>query len=282
MNKRLGTHLAYSPSHREDVHIFLDEKTLLQPLHWKRPRKIFVCSMTDLFGEWVIDDMIDRIFAVMTLCPQHTFQVLTKRPERMRSYMLTPDRKRIIAARVMCISEALAREAKSYKARIKLDHFSNCFAGSGPPPNVWLGVTAEDQANADARIPFLLTTPAAVHWVSHEPALGPIDYRCLNMGCGGIVYMDALAGESCHPLEGTRKHARLDWIVTGGESGPHARPLHPDWARSDRDQSAGADVAFNFKQWGEHLPWDQFSSAVLVHDHPEQTKFRTSEWDGHG
>lgn len=158
-----------------------------QPLRWKRPRRIFVNSMSDLFHLDVPDDFIERVFAVMAHAKQHTFQVLTKRPDRMRH---------------------VARYIADINGR--------------PLPNVWLGVSVEDQETADERIPILLDTPAAVRWISAEPLLGPINL-----------------------------HERLDWVVAGGESGPNARPMHPDWLRSLRDQCNAAGVDFLFKQWGE-------------------------------
>lgn len=242
MNKRLGTGLPFKPGHRKDVEIFLDEKMLLQPLRWKKPRMIFVCSMTDLFADFVPDESIDKMFAVMALTPQHTYQVLTKRAARMREYFSDPERKRTIALNAMPISCALAREG-GHAVRIKLDHFSACFAGSGPLPNVWLGVSAERQQEADERIPLLLGTPAKVRFVSAEPLLGPID----------ILKSCAIYSE----------YDRIDWVIAGGESGPNARPMHPDWARSLRDQCAAVGVAYFFKQWGNWKPLDQFTEKVI-------------------
>lgn len=126
-----------------------------------------------------------------------------------------------------------------------------------PRPNVWLGVSVENQQYADERIPHLLRTPAAVRWVSYEPALGPVDFTAL--GEGDQRGLNALTGEFCHYDEDTGDpcshwDARIDWIVCGGESGPGARPMHPDWARSVRDQCVAAGVPFFFKQWGEWHP----------------------------
>ncbi len=237
INRRLGTGLPFKPGHRKDVELFLDEKMLTAPLHWPKPSLVFPCSMTDLFGEFVPDAWIDRMFAVMALCPQHRFQVLTKRAERMRAYKTTPDRKRTIAATVMEISELLGRQAGSHKAKIKLDHFSRCFAGSGPFPNVWMGGSAEDQRRWDERLEHLAATPAAVRWVSVEPQLGHID-----------------AGNAFDAPPDGSPYQPIDWVVCGGESGPGARPMHPDWPRWLRDQCAMAGVPFFFKQWGAWSP----------------------------
>jgi protein gp37 len=197
------------------------------PLRWRRPRRVFVNSMSDLFHEDMPERWIDQVFAVMALSPQHTFQVLTKRPERMQAYMaggigprpLKVDRE---ALRI------LGRPANGKEGVV-----------TWPLPNVWLGVTAEDQTRADERIPHLLATPAAVRFVSAEPLLGPIDFhsaRCRETG-------------SCPTCP--RCLGGLDWIIVGGESGPGARPTHPNWVRSIRDQCAAAGVAFHFKQRGD-------------------------------
>lgn len=176
---------------------------LLQPLSWKRPRRIFVNSMSDLFHQDIHDDFIGMVFRTMARAPQHTFQVLTKRAERMQRLLTHPKMRGFVGD------------------------------APWPLPNVWIGVSVEDQATADKRIPLLLDTPAAVRWISAEPLLAPID----------------LAEHGLHGGPG-----QLDWVVVGGESGPKARPMHPEWARGLRDQCAAAAVPFLFKQWGEWQP----------------------------
>lgn len=240
MNKRLGTGLPFKPGHRKDVELFLDEKMLLAPLRWKKPRMIFVCSMTDLFADFVPDEWIDKVFAVMALAPQHTFQVLTKRAERMRAYMTTLHRKRRVEVGADALSEMDRRS-------ISLEHFTRCFARDLPLPNVWLGVSAERQQEANERIPHLLQTPAAVRFVSAEPLLGPIDFSQVpcSPDCDkpdDPLWKSAVGG--------------LDWIIVGGESGRKGRIMELPWARSLRDQCAAADVEFFFKQWGEWEPGD--------------------------
>lgn len=243
INHRLGTGIDYAAQNEAQVEVFLDQKALLQPLRWKKPRTIFVCSMTDLFGAFVTDAAIDAVFAVMALCPQHTFIVLTKRSARMRDHMRTPNRKRTMAGMVMPISNMLARDG-GHEARVKLDHFSACFAGAAAFPNVWLGVSAEDQRTADERIPDLLATPAAARHVSCEPLLGPIDLTRVTVDGGTVC-----------ALRGARPAwAGLDWVIAGGESGAGARPMCAAWARDLRDQCAAAGVAFFFKQWGAFAP----------------------------
>lgn len=210
----------------------LHEDRLTVPLHWRKPRRVFVCSMADLFHESIPDEFIARVFAVMALAPQHTFQILTKRPGRMRSLLGGWGIHNLVMDRFANDDDLYVRRALA--------------AGGGqawPLPNVWIGVSVEDQKSADLRIPILLDTPAAVRWLSCEPLLGPVDIsrdEWLFSGKGNCV----------------------DWVVVGGESGPGARPMHPDWARSLRDQCAAADVPFLFKQWGEWAP-DGFDIGPL-------------------
>lgn len=184
----------------------LIESQLDLPLRWRKPRRIFVNSMCDLFHESLPDLAIDRVFAIMALAPHHTFQVLTKRPERMRAYLTD--------------------------SATPLKH-----TGSWPLPNVWLGVSVENQEAADERIPLLLDTPAAVRFLSCEPLLRPVDLT---------DYLVETAR--------TNRDWYLDWIISGGESGTGARPCHPDWIRTLRDQCAAASVPFFFKQWGAWAP----------------------------
>ena len=396
----------------------LNEQWLTQPLKWKRPRTIFVCAHGDLFHENVPDEWIDRVFAVMALAPQHTFQVLTKRAKRMREYCSdpatpfrvakamdaikpgedAPEEIRAIAgypgyfasslgviytehrgprrpmkpdigeqghSRVQLHREGAGRygdrhlvhrliletfvgpspspeaqgrhrdgnarhnalhnltwgtqednwtdakrhgshrryskltadQADEIKRRhaagetgeslarefeISATQVRNIAAGrqwnveptiEWPLRNVWKGVSAEDQKRADERVPELLATPAAVRFVSAEPLLGPIDFARIERipdrldDKGSLkragIRINALTGHSCEsglPYQSlwngegappTTPPPCLDWIIVGGESGPSARPMHPDWPRAIRDQCAAAGVAFFFKQWGE-------------------------------
>lgn len=225
-----------------------NEEWLTQPLRWQRPRMIFVCAHGDLFHENVPDEWIDRVFAIMALAPQHTFQVLTKRSARMREYM---DRSLgRIADTIISLRRA---RGDTDMAIVPLPHVTPGRAW-WPLPNVWLGVSAEDQATADERIPNLLATPAAIRFVSAEPLLGPIQF---DYFCDGYKFVDALRGNWWHddpdgPNPISRGHEKLDWIIVGGESGNKARPMHPDWARAIRDQCQQSGTAFFFKQWGSH------------------------------
>lgn len=203
----------------------LHEDRLGQPLHWRKPRKVFVNSLADLFHEDVPDTYIARIFAVMAAAPTHTFQVLTKRHARMRSLLR---------------SDEFVADVRRQRW-----HFPHTVVTTGPEwplPNVWLGVSVESQKWADLRIPALLDTPAAVRWLSCEPLLGPVDLR---------------AWLSDDPVHFFHRQEDIDWVVVGGESGPGARPMHPEWARSLRDQCDAESVPFLFKQWGEWgpAPW---------------------------
>ena len=226
------------------------EAVLTKPLRWRRPRRIFVNSMGDLFKESVPDAWIDRVFAVMALAPQHQFQLLTKRSKRMREYMTNAG----AYDRILRAAEPF-RAANGALCRIPISNPMDAAFW----PHLWLGVSAEDQARADERVPDLLATPAAVRFISAEPLLGAL--RLHEIRSEGRT-IDALRGETWVPqAEGVRydlrrwPHApRLDWVIVGGESGPGARPMQPDWARDLRDQCAAAGVPYFFKQFGEYGP----------------------------
>lgn len=191
----------------------LVEKHLLDPLRWKRPRRVFVNSMSDLFHESLDGPTIARVFAVMALATWHTFQVLTKRAAKMREV----------------VSDVAFRREVERVAYEMDNERGSCFlrAGNWPLPNVWLGVSAEDQAAADERVPHLLATPAAIRFLSAEPLLGPISLRA---AAGGV-----------------------DWVIVGGESGPNARPMRTTWATDILDQCGSSGAAPWFKQTGSVL-----------------------------
>lgn len=240
------------------------EATLTEPLRRKKPTMYFVNSMGDLFHEDCPDEWIDRVFAVMALCPQHTFQVLTKRAERMRSYLADEIPRLGGIARTHEIDEAMDILCHQYEP--------GPTDADWPLANVWLGVSCEHQEEADERIPLLLQTPAAVRFISAEPLLGPIDllavaapekvegedWRFSALETGDIYYRrienefdDRVMWDSG---DGPYRDHALDWAIVGGESGPYARPMHPQWARDIRDQCQAVGVAFFFKQWGEFEP----------------------------
>lgn len=226
-----------------DVQLRPDKLAL--PLRWTKPRKVFVNSMSDLFHDKVPDEYIAEVFAVMACAYQHTFQLLTKRHGRMRSLLSSDE-----------FISMVDRESIAYD-RSPLGHRQI----SWPLRNVWLGVSAEDQKRADLRIPALLDTPAAVRFVSGEPLLGPINLpsHWLHPVMRTPSPENNAIGRRIGKAHGV---GFIDWVIVGGESGPGARPMHPDWARSLRDQCVAAGVPFLFKQWGETVPLGQMTDEA--------------------
>ena len=242
------------------------EDRLTQPLAWRKPRKVFVNSLSDLFHKNVTDEFIARIFAVMALTPQHTYQILTKRHARMRTVL--NDRCdcgnghmpgiHFRSAMAWAVSKANPNRIPGLPddAEHRLYHDT-----PWPLRNVHLGVSVEDQQWANIRIPALLDTPAAVRWISAEPLIGPVDLlRWLKRpqipACDRCTQPGPLDWHSAHLWGNCRCGCHLpkpgiDWVVAGGESGPNARPPHPDWFRTLRDQCAAADVPYLLKQWGQ-------------------------------
>lgn len=201
----------------------LVESALGQPLKWRKPRMIFVCSMSDLFHESVPDEWIDRVFKIMLTAKHHTYQVLTKRPARMRQFLTE---------------------------RVSVPWGGFTF-GVDCGRHIWIGTTCENQQAADERIPHLLATPAAVRFVSVEPMLGPVDLTDITIGA---EHWDALSMHEAHEADSDGPGTRLDWVIVGGESGPGARPMHPQWARDVRDQCMGAGVPYFMKQMSRREP----------------------------
>lgn len=203
---------------------------LEDPVRWKRPRRIFVNSMSDLFHEELPFEAIAEVFAVMVRAPWHIYQVLTKRPARMLEFM-----------------RWLEAEDAKVGGNLRDD-------GPWPAPQIWLGVSVEDQETANARIPLLLQTPAAVRFISAEPLLGPVDLTRVIHPLHPSVVIDVTSGafmitdEAGDDDFGTCQH--LDWVIIGGESGPDARPFDLTWGRSLVGQCTSAGVACFFKQAG--------------------------------
>lgn len=218
-----------------------------QPLRWNKPRRIFVNSMSDLFHENVPEQVINRIFAIMALATHHTFQVLTKRPARMNEYLSAPNRAGIIKGAAW---ELLGHMPKQSSAGMN---------AAWPLPNVWIGVSVEDQSAANERIPLLLKTPGAVRWLSMEPLLGAVDLAHIEEPSGDVFN----ATYGWHDADDFARVAGVDWVVAGGESGPEARPMHPDWAASLHKQCSEAGVPFLFKQWGEWAPICEMSEEQV-------------------
>lgn len=216
--------------------------TFRAPLKWKEPKLIFTCSWSDFFIEEA-DAWRPEAWKLIRKTPHHTYQILTKRPER--------------------ILECLPADW-----------------GDGYP-NVWIGVTVEDQAAADKRIPLLLEVPAVVRFLSCEPLLGAVDLNTAMPYPGtnypGVYYAlsgawwPALGDADAEYAERVTDMPKIDWVIAGGESGPNARPMHPDWARALRDQCKAAGVAFFFKQWGVWKPISEIPEAeheALYHPAP--------------
>lgn len=323
--------------HRWTGKVELVPSMLTYPLRLRKASRIFVNSTSDLFHEKLPFEAIDRVFAHMAMCPRHTFQILTKRPERMRAYMTDPETERRVGARMY---EDAPWESESvgfhFKEIAPLGRTGDGIIGVSPwpLPNVWHGTSVEDQERADERIPHLLQTPAAVRFISAEPLLGPIDLSGFvrkalpghrrewntyvwpswvpsdvrdqiqkfwnpDWGRGPDTWMRGAIENGQPPIgtdgeyrlctakehrvagrfipawnnigrvldragnihtvsagKGASKPPFLDWVIVGGESGPGARPMHPDWARSLRAQCAASGTYYFFKQWGEWHPND--------------------------
>ena len=193
----------------EPFRVTVHRNRLVEPLRWRKSRRVFVCSMGDLFHEDVPDLFISEVFKVMLDCwPRHVFQVLTKRPQRMAAW------------------------------------FAGFYGNQKPSTNVWLGVTVEDQERADERIPVLLKIPAVMRFVSYEPALGAVDLRRYLYSDYDKAAMD---NQLLTPIKGFN-YAKVNWVIAGCESGPKRRPAPAHWFRNVRRQCEAAGVPFFLKQ----------------------------------
>ncbi len=210
---------------------------LSQPLRWTKPRMIFVNSMSDLFHKDAPFEFIASVFGVMALARAHTFQILTKRPLRMLEFFnWLKDASGEAGSLKYCIDAARATGAFQGTKADK-----DATAGKWPLPNVWLGISAENQSTADERVPLLLKCPAAIRWASAEPLLGPLELDfAFNM------HLDTYGN--------WRAGGGIDWVVVGGESGPKARPMAESWALAVAQSCRKHNVPFFFKQWGEWQP----------------------------
>jgi protein gp37 len=198
------------------------------PYSWRKPRTVFTVSMGDLFHHTVPWRWIDEVFDTMVHCREHTFILCTKRAKNMH------------------------------------DFITKCYPGLDQCcPHIWGLVTTETQKRADERIPWLLRTPLAVRGVSVEPMLGEIDLREYLYRAGQHM-VTVGQGPNVVGAEIEPGHGRLDWCVTGGESGPRARPTHPKWLRSLRDQCQQAQLPFFFKSWGAWIPYIELEQAGFV------------------
>ena len=253
----------------------LDAKTLALPLRWRHPRRIFVNSMSDLFHESLTNEQIAAVFGVMAAAPQHTFQVLTKRAKRMREWFSWVDNYGREVMAVEAIQWIASHDGARRSRRIELEN-QVAMPATWPLPNVWLGVSVENQAAADERIPELLATPAAVRFLSCEPLIGPVDLKGWGDHApspvtsapeswadfawpgwvpphedGRVVPTGGGSGSGWMNrwLTSAGGYAtKLHWVISGCESGPGARPCDVAWLRSLRDQCASAGVPYFLKQ----------------------------------
>lgn len=262
------------------------ESTWRQPLAWNRKAertgqryRVFCASLADVFDNQVPDSWLEDLWRLIIDTPHLDWLLLTKRPQLIRRRL----------------REALA-VAESYGPQWQavIDWVCRWLAGD-PPPNVWLGTTVENQAEADRRIPHLLAVPAVVRFLSCEPLLGPVNLpfaagycrACNTMTTGSIDGHSMDPDSPCFAGE-VGVDAMINWVIAGGESGPGARPMHPDWARSLRDQCATAGVPFFFKQWGEWAPapWKlerasgETDAAYMARSDAEGATHAVSRW-GH-
>lgn len=216
---------------RKFTDIKCHEERLEIPLHWKKPRLVFVNSMSDLFHEKVRFEFVQKVYNVMnnSIWKNHIFLILTKRPERAKKFYEWYNKLIVKKLNAFKTPEAAVRESiEKYNFR-----------------NIWLGVSLENQETADERIPVLLDIPAAIRWVSIEPMLGEVDLTFKS------IVRNIIGNYAGKYID------KLDWVVLGGESGHKARPMHPEWARKVRDDCKTAGVPFFFKQWGEWIAFSQ-------------------------
>ncbi|HWU21058.1 MAG TPA: phage Gp37/Gp68 family protein [Nocardioides sp.] len=220
--------------------VILHEDRLTLPLSWRKPRRVFVNSLSDLFHQSVPDEHIAKVFATIALTPQHSYQILTKRPGRMRSLLASGQWQYQVHVNANNLLAAQGHEKRHAMP----------WAFQWPLPNAWLGVSTESQRWAETRIPLLLETPAAVRFISAEPLLGEIRLTRLKRRNGWLI--DALGGAAASPDGEVYAYTPsvLDWVIVGGESGPGARPMDWLWAMDLVVQCGGHHVPVFVKQLG--------------------------------
>lgn len=245
LNKRFGNKLDFKASNAKFVKPVLNEKELTEIIKLNtrlgkkcKTAKMFPFDMTDLFLNIIPDEMRDTFFAVVALCDNITFQVLTKRAKEMRDYFTSNASKKRRRNAFIKLCKRLEVNQVHVSGFIEQMEANNWVL-----PNVWLGVSVEDHKTADERIPLLVETPAAVRWLSIEPLLSHLNlnaYFSVNFFWNKKPYPSGCMN--------------LNWVVVGGESGINARPMHPDWVRSIRDSCQELRTPFFFKQWGKWKP----------------------------
>lgn len=261
--------------------LICDGSKLTEPLGWRKPRRVFVCSMSDLFHDDIPFEFIDRVFAVMNVTatqlplpadvrkakPWHTYQVLTKRPERMCEYMLSRDPRKFPASG----THPWFGSRNLFRGHgVDLMNASGCV--QWPPSNVWLGTSAEDQQRLTQRWDQLRGCPAAVKWISAEPLLGPLDVDCCVFDREKDIRKLINGPMACNrdQADAVVEHP-VKWVVVGAESGPGARDMHNAWVRSIRDQCKAAGVALFVKQLcenGRKIPFEQWPTDLQVREYP--------------
>jgi protein gp37 len=235
--ERIAQRFWRNENYRPFTEVRLHPERLDIPLHWRKPRMIFVDSMSDLFHEEVPDEFVDKVFGTMFSATWHTFQILTKRADRMQRYF----------------TERWNQPPDLLLPQVDKTH-----------PNVWLGASCEDQKAADERLPLLLQTPAAVRFVSAEPLLGMISFQ----GWDGTLQRNYLDPD----FAGSRsKRGPLDWLICGGESGPNHRPMQLEWLESIVEQCQSAGVPVYVKQDSGLYPGQQgrIPDRLWIHEFPE-------------
>lgn len=254
----------------------LIEDRIDQPLKWRKPRMVFVNSMSDLFHPDVPFEWVNRIFAVMALAHKHTFQILTKRPDRMAEYFdEEEDRWMEIGTDIGAYcprggwigkrADKLVEQSHGVKEN-ELGEYSDVGQEGWPLPNVWIGTSVENQKTADERIPHLLQSPAAIRFLSCEPLLGTVNLQqwmpCPHGQVTSCPHDDLIC---CQCVNWNGDAPSLDWVICGGESGPGARLMDPEWARSLRDQCISSRVSFFMKQMTKKKPVPE---DLLVREFP--------------
>lgn len=248
---------------RKFTDVQIHHERLMEPVNSLKKlkgKKVFVCDVSDLFHDDVPFEFIGAVLAIMLMMPETIFQVLTKRPKRAVEFFNW----------LKLVTHPITGEQLDMRVVKEVK-------------NIWIGVSCENQEQADKRIPLLLQIPAAVRFLSCEPLIGPIDLTVIAPESkGGIIgSTNCLTGEENAFTHAIDIHSKVDWVICGGESGHQARPMHPEWVRSLRDQCAAANVPFFFKQWGEYAPLRECSmhdvrklKRAIVSDPYEHMVFR--------
>jgi len=252
INKRFGNGLEFTVPNLSKIEFFADERILDEPRRQRNPCTIFVGDMFDLFHEAIPTDLIVQVFRAICVSDlRHTFQILTKRAARMKEFF---------------------SGWSSYTR-----DWGPLYPYTWPRPNIWIGVSVEDQQRADERIPLLLQTPATVRFLSVEPQLEAVDLENLPSASGIGRYLNCLSNAGVDP--GADIPSKIDWVICGGESGPGARPFNLAWAESLLAQCDAANIPFFMKQIGSRPIWPEQNITLII---PGNSKGGDpSEWPAH-